>query len=406
MGMLAQSLVANGHEVIWWTSTFDHYNRIQRFDTDKRVEVQPGYLIQFLKGSGYRKNVSFFRVIENILINRKFRKLSRNEEHLPDVILASMPTAELCLAAVEFGKKNNVPVFLDIRDLWPDVFEDIVISIAKPFVRLLSMPFNFTLRKACLGATGITGLTNEFLLWAAEKAGREVNTHDRVFPMAYINHKSNHSELSDSKEFWDQLGVTKRDDRLIVVFFGALGRTNDLKPIVQAARFAAEQKLKLLFVICGKGEHEHYIRDEAYKLDTLIMAGWVNQSQISVLLNIADIGIAPYINSANYLMNIPNKPAEYLSGGLGIALSLSAGALYNQITEFDCGFSYENNPTLLIKELAFLTKHPRRLDQLKRNAIEVFNSQFNGVKVYNEFVNFLEVQSTTPADPPTIDVQY
>lgn len=30
-GMLAKALVANGHEVVWWSSTFDHMRKMHRF---------------------------------------------------------------------------------------------------------------------------------------------------------------------------------------------------------------------------------------------------------------------------------------------------------------------------------------------------------------------------------------
>ena len=48
------------------------------------------------------------------------------KEILPDLILSSIPTSELSLEATKLGKKNNIPVILDIRDLWPDVFLDVL----------------------------------------------------------------------------------------------------------------------------------------------------------------------------------------------------------------------------------------------------------------------------------------
>ena len=130
-GILSNELSKRGHEVVWWTSTFDHYNRKHRFETDQELTVNSDYLIQYLKGCGYKKNVSLSRIIDNNLVAKKFKIKAKKTLYKPDIILSSIPTAELSLEAVRFGKKNNIPVVLDIRDMWPDVFFDILPDICR-----------------------------------------------------------------------------------------------------------------------------------------------------------------------------------------------------------------------------------------------------------------------------------
>ena len=83
------------------------------------MEVESGLEIQFLHGRMYTKNVSVARLLNHLEIARQFRRLS-TREGTPDVILSSYPTIELCDEAVQYGTRHNVPVLLDIRDLWPD----------------------------------------------------------------------------------------------------------------------------------------------------------------------------------------------------------------------------------------------------------------------------------------------
>ena len=64
------------------------------------------------------------------LIGCKFYKYAQ-EEVKPDIILSSLPTLKLSLSAVEYGKKMNIPLVLDMRDMWPDVFLDYIPSWAK-----------------------------------------------------------------------------------------------------------------------------------------------------------------------------------------------------------------------------------------------------------------------------------
>ena len=60
-GMLAERLLARGHTVDWWNSTFDHVAKRHRADRDTTVEVRQGYRFLLLHGPGYRRNVSLRR---------------------------------------------------------------------------------------------------------------------------------------------------------------------------------------------------------------------------------------------------------------------------------------------------------------------------------------------------------
>jgi len=73
----------------------------------------------------YKKNVSIERIINHHILAYKFSKLAELEVQ-PDVVLCSYPTIELSLVATKYGKRKNVPVIIDVRDLWPDNFLDMV----------------------------------------------------------------------------------------------------------------------------------------------------------------------------------------------------------------------------------------------------------------------------------------
>ena len=48
-GVLAQMLASEGHEVTWWTSTFDHVTKKQRYAQNQTVDVERGYRINRLR---------------------------------------------------------------------------------------------------------------------------------------------------------------------------------------------------------------------------------------------------------------------------------------------------------------------------------------------------------------------
>jgi glycosyltransferase involved in cell wall biosynthesis len=390
MGILAQMLSKMGHRVLWWTSTFDHYKRCHRYETDKRLPVEAGYEIQYLHGCGYSKNISLSRIRDNALVARRFSDLAEKDPERPDVILASIPTAELGLEAVNYARKRNIPVLLDIRDLWPDVFFDLVPKAFWPAVRLFSAPMKRKLMNACAGADGIIGLTDAFVEWGVTHAGRFRTDSDRVFPMGYLADNIPAVRIEEGKRFWRKMGVSCDNSELIVVFFGALGKNNDLLPVIQAAKILEGSQIPVKVIICGVGESAAEIKRKARGLSNVLFPGWVNAEQIKALLELADIGIAPYIESVNYINNIPNKPGEYLSGGLAIALSLSKGALHDLLMRQECGFSYYNRSERLAAELESLARSPSRLEILQANALTTFKESFDGIVVYTHLIKFLE----------------
>jgi len=389
-GILASMLGQLGNEALWWTSTFDHYNRRHRFAADTRVEVTPRFRIQYLRGRGYRRNVSLGRLLDNRDVARRFSRLARREPVQPDVILASLPTAELALEAVRYGRGRGVPVVIDVRDLWPDTLYEQVPTLLKPFARALLVPMARATREVCQQADAITGVTEPFVDWALRFAARDRRSADRAFPMGYIRNELPRQRLEQAERFWNDLGVRKAPGSLIVAFFGTLGRMFDLGPVIEAARLFRSRDVSVRFVLCGDGESAAEYREKARGLDNVCFPGWVQEEHIRTLLGRADVGLAPYIRSANFIHNIANKPAEYLSGGLPIALSLGGGVLFDLVQKNDCGFSYHNRAADLFERLAALHADPERLARMSANAGDLFSRMFDGKVTYPSMIRHLE----------------
>ena len=98
----------------------------------------------------------------------------------------------------------------------------------------------------------------------------------------------------------------------------------------------------------------------------------------------------PFIDSENYIKNISNKPAEYLSAKLPLAYSLNKGELFDIIRSKNCGFIYENNSNKLFKQLIKLQKNPNYLNEMSKNAYITYKNLLDGNKIYNSLVNYLE----------------
>ncbi len=387
-GILAEHLQHVGDEVVWWTSDFDHTKKVHRLGRDGVRKVDEHYEIRFLHSIGYRHNVSLRRMIDHAGVAKKFRSCAP-ELPRPDVILCSLPTVELCNAALDFGIDHNIPVVLDVRDLWPDLFLDVAPNWARPAARALCTPLFRAAERACRRANGLIGTTKHYVDWALAKAGRRRGALDRDFPLAYREAPPPESELADARRFWAEKGLQENSGSFVACFFGVFGRHAEIPVVIDAASKLARQGCGVKFVLCGLGPNFEKCRELAGDCPNVIIPGWMNAAQIWTLLRISAVGLAPFVSNENYLANIPNKPIEYLSAGLPVVSSLQ-GALAELLEQNDCGRTYPNGDSkALAAMLADLYSRVDLRERLAFNARRLYASRFVAERVYADLAEYL-----------------
>jgi len=388
-GILADVLHKRGHDVTWWTSAFNHQAKIFRQYDDRVKELQPGYRIVFLKGCGYTHNFSFARLRDHRQLARQFRQFAPGME-LPDIIICSYPTIDLSRDAVQFGRERRIPVVLDIRDLWPDIFIDVLPRPCRWLGRLAALPLEAAARQAFRGATAITGNTDEMVQWALRKVGRTASPSDKGFPMGYPEPFFSSSEMGKADAYWDSQGIARQKAGLVVCFFGTLGRQFAIERVLEAAS-RLNDKSSIMFVLCGSGDNLEKYRTLSAGLSNCLFPGWVDAPGIRSLMRRSDVGLAPYIQRKDFLSSYPNKPLEYFAGGLPVLSSLCAGPLANVLREYDCGLTFDlNNPNALILVLDKLNTDRARCREMGKNARKVYEQRFSATIVYNKMVDHLE----------------
>lgn len=389
MGTLARQMSEAGHDVTWWSATFYHQQKKFRGHEDMLVNLADNFRLRLIHTTGYRKNVSIARIRDHRQLQRKFREQARSLDP-PDIILSALPIPALCRAAAEYGVEKGVPVALDIRDLWPDVFLGLVPKGMAGMARLALWPMKRTSRAACSMATAILGITPNYVQWGLDHARREATALDRYFPMGYSRKEPDPSEIERAGRFWDDHGLRSDSGAFIACFFGWLGHHFEIEPILEAARILKDDRRRFLFVFCGAGDNLERYRLMAADLPDVLFTGFVNSAEIWTMMRRASVGLAPYISSDNFVLNLPNKPAEYMSGGLPIVSSLQ-GALADLLRERDCGLTYENgNVDQLVSILRELHEDPDRRLEMARNARAVYEERFVAEKVYAEMIRHME----------------
>ena len=388
-GILAGFLSRRGHEVLWWTSAFDHVRKTHRAGEDTFVSLAGNYLIVMLHSCGYRRNISLARLSNHRGMARKFVELAPREP-APDVILCSMPTIELCREAVRFAKRSGIPVVLDIRDLWPDVIVDIAPPWARWAARLFLSSLFRDLREACAGATAVIGITDPIVEWGVRYAGRPKTGLDRAFPLGYLEQIPLPGEMEKAQRFWSGLGIGADPGEFLVCFFGTIGRQFDLETVIMAARRLEGGARRFRFVLCGSGDMLPHYRKLAGDIPSVEFPGWVGAAEIWTLMRIARAGLAPYRNSIDFRLSLPNKSIEYLSAGLPLVSSLT-GELERLLEEHGCGVTYtEGDAESLATTLVELYDHRAGLETMAANALALYQGRFTAESIYNELCGCLE----------------
>lgn len=378
MGLIGEEFDKIGANIKWFASTFDH--NMKRFRTDHSVElpVNDHYFICLLHGRNYTKNLSVKRILHYADERKQFAKWAETMEE-PDVIVAAMPNIDLALAAVRYGKKHHIPVFVDVRDMWPELYEDYFPRFKK-LVHYAIIPFKRQLSWTLKHATGIMATSDRFLDWALGYAGRSKGPNDNYYHVSYPD--TNVELTAADYRYWYDQGLSADDT--ICCFFGQFGHAVNLEPVMLAALETAKKNPHIKYVICGVGEKLDAYRCILHGADNVLFPGWVDRKQICTLGKIASVGLLSYRKNKNFEWSMPNKFGEYLALGLAVMVE-PTGMMADLTAKHRIGFRYDHAHELAEK-LLYLAAHREEVAGMKQRARALYEQQFKADAVYGKMV--------------------
>lgn len=345
-GMLANYLRDNGVEVTWWTSDFSHTLKRHRLGSTKVTECK-NIKIVYLHGCGYVGHVSIRRIIDHVQVGLEFKREAKGHSK-PDVIVAAYPTLELCYFAGKYARSQGIPMIVDVRDLWPDIFTEALPKTTRAIGGIAMIPYKKFGKCALAMAKSIVSITPECLQWAQRRVGknRKARSMDKVIPFTYRMPNLNYERGAYNPEDLLKKYFPKRingDNKKIFVasFFGVFSRQFDFMTIIEAAKaLEATYPGQYLFILCGSGDQLDLVKHKASGLRNVCFTGWVNTYEIIDISRLSNVGLAPYRCSYSFLKSVPNKAIEYMALGMPIVTCLR-GSLENLILRNGIGFIYQ-----------------------------------------------------------------
>jgi glycosyltransferase involved in cell wall biosynthesis len=375
VGMIAECLKERGHEVTWWASDFDHVKKVKINDQKK---MRDGINLELLNGIPYKKNLSLKRIKNHRILGEEFTE-KINMSKKPDLIYTTVPTLDFAYRAVKYASENQIPIIVDILDLWPDVFLDLIpFKIFKKQIFLA--PYEKKLKYILCNSSAIIGITDEYLDWALNKINLKKNIEShQVFPIGY------------NKRIYNNPPPKKIIKPLNIVFAGTIGYHFDLNTVFLAAERLKNQNIQ--FHIVGDGDlFDKYSKEYGINKN-IIFYGWLEGDKLDEVLSISDAGIAPYRNTKNFRYNIPNKPYEYMAYGLPIITCLK-GATEKIVIDNEIGYFYkEGDDKELSEKILFIYENQQINYYKSQNSKRTFELYFDARNIYSDLAEFIERQS-------------
>jgi len=391
VGMLCNALVASHHQVVWWSSTFNHQRRRQRFDVSTTIDLKDGYRIRLLYGPGYKNSISLRRWMHNRAVAKEFALETTKVpvDDRPELIYSCLPTLEVSEQAVIFGVKHDIPVVVDVRELWPDNYLTAFPRYLRPLVRVALRNEFSRVHRIFHNSTAITASSPAYLAWGLKKANRQASLIDKWFPLGSLVKSGGKNIKDQTSSIYLPNGTVLPQNSLLIVYPGTFSGHLDYETVLKAAHDlyqSGQRHVHFLFV--GDGDKAAFLKKLSEGLKNVHLAGWCKKSVIDRILSMSSIGLVPY--SIGFEATLPNKPFDYMAAGLPILSSLG-GELESIIKHESIGLQYrEGNSDDLKRKIMWFLSHPEETKAMGQRAKALFEKKYRADVVYANLVVHLE----------------
>lgn len=329
------------------------HNSEYNFSTKELFQVMEsdGVEYTFVKASDYKGNGlgRIFSFLEfPIRAFKTMKKLYKTEK--PDVIYASSPELFSTAVALLFGRKRNIPVIVEIRDLWPEsVVEYTSLTARNPIIKILYRLERWIYSKADRLIYTFEG-GKDYVV----KKGWDTGNGGPV-DISKIGYVNNGVDLAAFKKDVENHIVEDSvlDSNLFkVVYTGSVRRVNSIWLLVETARVLKENHIDdVAIVIYGDGTERAGLEQlsKDYGLENIFFRNRIDKKYVPSILSRSSLNIFVGEDDAmnQYGLSL-NKLFDYMAAGKPILTNMESG--YDNLLKYSCGKVVANNDVEAIVE--------------------------------------------------------
>lgn len=377
---IAEECRKRGHHVTFFSTTFKHSTKEQRFDKTTNIEIDEHYDLIFVKSDSYKNNLSPIRMRAHSRLSKELIGEMNKREETPDAIFMAYPPISTADKVSEWAQERDVMFIVDLIDPWPDSFRKMMPWMPEKGQDLILEPFIKKTKKIFDRADAITGIAKQRLTWA-KSYNPTCDEYHYYYPSADLTEVQRKlSKIADK---------TDKGEKLQIIYAGSLASSYNIPTILKAADFLSrDYSDKIEFVIAGAGPQENIINDYIATHENLRYVGRLSKEDLMKEYYKSDLGLIQHLPGA--FQTVTYKLFDLLSCGLPILNSLES-ELNDIVLENDVGFfnkPYDDEK--LAENILYCYNHPEKLDQMKKRAIEVTAKLGDTSKVYSDVVKLME----------------
>lgn len=316
---LASQLIESNNDVEIITSSFFHITKSHRGSLKKYP-----YKITLIDEPGYEKNISIRRFFSHMIWGKNVIDYIKKRKK-PDVIYCAIPSLTAPYFVAKYCEKNGVRFIIDIQDLWPEAFQMVLNNQA--ISKIVFFPLKLFADAIYKRADDVAAVSQSYVDRALS-----VNKKNKYGYAVYLGTSLEKFDLNASND----IHVQKEIDEIWIAYCGTLGKSYDLKCVIDAIHIVGNNKVKLVVMGDGpqKNEFEMYAKEK--KINS-IFCGRLSYDTMCALLSACDITVNPIIGTS--VASIINKHADYAAVGLPVINTQESVEYRNLINEFGMGIN-------------------------------------------------------------------
>ncbi|MBT7895782.1 MAG: glycosyltransferase, partial [Flavobacteriales bacterium] len=336
-------------------------------------------------GNGFKSNISLCRYLFYKNYSRKLNTAIKLMQE-PDIIVCAFPLIDVAYRVVKYANIKNIPIILDIRDLWPDTIINAMPTYLRGLVRII-LNKDFLMTKYVLKkSTALCAMSIGVLNWGLHNAKRQKSKNDLVVPIGYS--KSSYNEnVFNADDLNPKIKNIHLKSKKIFTYVGTFGFTYDLDLILEVAAKIEKSEPDIVFILAGAGPKLKYLKSVYDKLNNVIFTGWLKNNDVKFILNNSNAGLLPWDSIDNAM---PNKFFDYISNGLPV-ISSANGELNILINKKKIGLTYKRqNLSELRNNILKLSYDISLNNEYKLNAINLYKEKYSENFLYSTYAKNVE----------------
>ena len=381
--LLAKSLVEEGHEVVWFTSTFSHHFKKERSVESKLISISDNLKIHLIKSRPYKNNFSFGRFFRDLTYGFNLMRVLKKEYSQPDLFFIGDSPILFYYPSFWYCKKFKIPYVVDQMDLWPELVVNTFPKQLQPLINLFCTPIYIIRKRVFDNSSGFISLAKKYLDIPKSISNRISQIPNEVIYNGIDVDDFRCKMVNIDKEIDSKVGCKAKDD-IWFIFAGTLGPSYDLKIILNGFLNLNNKNCKL--IIAGDGSENFYV--EAFinnnKLDNVNYIGKISKEALPYLYSKCDIGLNSYGVYSNVEMS--DKFYDYTAAGLAILNSLS-GEVKDFVDKYQLGCNYTAGDINSFQNAIKIIITNTTLNNNRKNSYKL-GTYFDQKKQLNNFTNF------------------